>query len=86
MIEAGYPGFDAVAAFGLMAPTGTPRAIIDKIHQDHVKALAPADIRKKLSDVGMEVIASSPDEFAKALATERPQWEKLIKEAGIKPE
>jgi len=86
MIEAGYPGFDAVAAFGLMAPTGTPRAIIDKIHQDHVKALAPADIRKKLSDVGMEVIASSPEEFAKALAAERPQWEKLIKEAGIKPE
>ena len=84
MIEAGFPGFEAVAAFGLMAPTGTPQAIINKIHQDHVKALAPADIRKKLSDVGMEVIASSPAEFAAALNAERPQWEKLIKEAGIK--
>jgi tripartite-type tricarboxylate transporter receptor subunit TctC len=84
MIESGFPGFDAVAAFGLMAPTGTPKAIIDKIHQDHVKALAPADIRKKLGDVGMEVVASSPAEFAASLAAERPTWEKLIKEAGIK--
>jgi tripartite-type tricarboxylate transporter receptor subunit TctC len=84
MIEAGFPGFEAVAAFGLMAPTGVPQAIVDKIHQDQVKALAPADLRKKLADVGMEVIASSPAEFAKALAAERPQWEKLIKEAGIK--
>ena len=84
MIEAGFPGFEAVAAFGLMAPTGVPQPIIDKIHQDHVKALAPADLRKKLADVGMEVLATSPAQFAAALAAERPQWEKLIKEAGIK--
>jgi tripartite-type tricarboxylate transporter receptor subunit TctC len=84
MIEAGFPGFEAVAAFGLMAPAGTPQAVIDKIHRDHVKALSSPDVRKKLSDVGMEVIASSPAEFAAALATERPQWAKLIKETGIK--
>jgi tripartite-type tricarboxylate transporter receptor subunit TctC len=84
MIEAGFPGFEAVAAFGLMAPAGTPQAVINKVHLDHVKALAPADIRKRLSDIGMEVIASSPAEFAAALAAERPQWTKLIKEAGIK--
>ncbi len=73
MIEAGFPGFEAVAAFGLMTPTGTPQAVINKIHQDHVKALAPAEIRKRLSDVGMEVIASSPAEFAAALAAERDE-------------
>ena len=84
MIEAGFPGFEAVAAFGLMAPTGTPQAIISKIHQDQVKALASPELRKKLADVGMEVIASSPAEFAAALAAERPQWAKLIKETGIK--
>ena len=83
MIEAGFPGFEAVAAFGLMAPTGTPQPIIAKIHQDHVKALASPELRKRLADVGMEAIASSPAEFAAALAAERPQWEKLIKEAGI---
>lgn len=84
MIEAGFPGFEAVAAFGLMAPAGTPQAVIDKIHQDHMKALSSPEVRKKLSDVGMEVIASSPAEFAAALAAERPQWAKLIKETGIK--
>jgi tripartite-type tricarboxylate transporter receptor subunit TctC len=84
MIEAGFPGFEAVAAFGLMAPAGTPQPIIAKIHQDHVKALASPDLRKKLADVGMEVIASSPAEFAAALAAERPQWAKLIQETGIK--
>jgi tripartite-type tricarboxylate transporter receptor subunit TctC len=86
MIEAGFPGFEAAAAFGLMAPSGVPQPVVDKIYQDHVKVLAPADIRKKLSDVGMEVVASSPAAFAASLAAERPQWEKLIKEAGIKPE
>ena len=84
MIESGFPGFEAVAAFGLMAPTGTPQAIINKVHQDHVKALASPEIRKRLGDVGMEVIASSPAEFAAALAAEKPQWAKLIREAGIK--
>ena len=84
MIEAGFRGFEAVAAFGLMAPAGTPQAVIDKIHQDHVKTLSSPEVRKKLSDVGMEVIASSPTDFAAALAAERPQWAKLIKETGIK--
>ncbi len=84
MIESGFLGFDAVAAFGLMAPTGTPQPVISKIHQDHVKVLADPGIRKKLSDVGMEVIASSPAEFEAALAAERPRWAKLIKEIGIK--
>jgi tripartite-type tricarboxylate transporter receptor subunit TctC len=84
MIESGFPGFEAVASFGLMAPAGTPQAIIDKIHLEHVKALAPPELRKRLADVGMEVIASSPAEFAAALAAERPQWERLIREAGIR--
>ena len=68
---------------GEMAPTGTPPAIIEKIHQDSVKALAPPEVRKRLSDIGMEVIGNSPKEFAAAMAVERPQWAKVIKDAGI---
>jgi tripartite-type tricarboxylate transporter receptor subunit TctC len=83
MIESGYPGFESVLSIGLVAPAGTPLAIIEKIHQDSVKALAPAEVRKRLSDIGMEVIGSSPKEFAAAMATERPQWAKVIKDAGI---
>jgi tripartite-type tricarboxylate transporter receptor subunit TctC len=83
MIELGYPGFESVLSIGLMAPTGTPPAIIAKIHQDAVKALAPPEVRQRLKDIGMEVIGSSPAEFAAAIKAETPQWAKVIKDAGI---
>jgi tripartite-type tricarboxylate transporter receptor subunit TctC len=66
-----------------MAPTGTPPAIIEKLHQDAVKALAPPEVRKRLADIGMGVIAGSPAEFSAAIKAETPQWAKVIKEAGI---
>jgi len=83
MIEAGYPGFESILSIGLMAPKGTPPAIVEKIHQDTVKALAPPEVRKRLSDIGMEVIGNSPAEFAAAIKAETPQWAKVIKDAGI---
>jgi tripartite-type tricarboxylate transporter receptor subunit TctC len=85
MIEAGYPGFVSVLSMGLVAPAGTPPAIIEKIHQDMVKGLAAPEVRKKLSNIGMEVIGDTPAEFAATMAAERPQWAKVIKDAGIKP-
>jgi len=85
MIEAGYPGFVSILSIGLMAPAGTSPAIINKIHQDSVKALSTPDIRKRLSDIGMEVIGNSPAEFAAAITAETPQWAKVIKDAGIAP-
>jgi tripartite-type tricarboxylate transporter receptor subunit TctC len=83
MIESGYPGFVSVLSIGLMAPAGTPPAIIERLHQDAVKVLAMPDVRKKLSTVGMEVIGNSPAEFAAAIKAETPQWAKVIKDAGI---
>lgn len=85
MIEAGFPGFVSILSIGLMAPAGTSPAIIDKIHQDTLKVLLLADVRAKLSDIGMEVIGNSPAEFAAAIKTETPQWAKVIKDAAIKP-
>ena len=85
MIEAGYPGFVSVLSMGLMAPAGTSPAIVDKIRQDCVKVLAMPDVREKLANIGMEVVGSSPAEFAATMAAERPQWAKVIQEAGIKP-
>lgn len=85
MSEAGYPGFVSVLSMGLMAPSGTPSAIVEAIHQSSVKALSSADVRGKLNAIGMEVVNNSPKEFAAGIAAERPQWAKIIKEAGIKP-
>jgi tripartite-type tricarboxylate transporter receptor subunit TctC len=84
MIEAGYPDFVSILSIGLMAPAGTSPAIIEKIHRDTVKVLALPEVRKKLSDIGMEVIGNSPAEFAAAIRTETPQWAKVIKDAEIK--
>ena len=85
MIEAGYPGFESVLSIGLMAPAGTPPAIIENIHQASVKALSTPEVRKRLSDIGMEVIGNTPAEFAAALKAEAPLWAKVIKDAGIAP-
>jgi tripartite-type tricarboxylate transporter receptor subunit TctC len=84
MDELGYPGFEAVPWFGLLAPAGTPPAIIEKIHREAVRVLAMPDVRKRLEDLGLDVIGSSPAEFGALIAKEIPEWGKVIKEAGIK--
>jgi tripartite-type tricarboxylate transporter receptor subunit TctC len=84
MIESGFPGFVSVLSIGLMAPTGTPPAVIEKIHKDSVATLSLPEVRKRLGDVGMDVIAGSPSEFAAAIKAETPQWAKVIKDAGIR--
>jgi tripartite-type tricarboxylate transporter receptor subunit TctC len=84
MAESGYPGFEAVPWFGLMAPAGTPQAIIDKVHAETIKVLAMPDVRKKFADLGLDIIGNSPAQFAAAIKTETPQWAKVIKDAGIK--
>ena len=67
MIEAGYPGFVSVLSIGLMAPAGTPPAIVEQIHQASVKALSTPGVRGKLDAIGMEVVNNSPKEFAAAI-------------------
>ncbi len=84
MAESGYPGFEAVPWFGLMAPAGTPPAIIAKLHDEAVKILGEPDVRTKLNELGLDIIADTPEEFAAAIATETPQWAKVIKAAGIR--
>jgi tripartite-type tricarboxylate transporter receptor subunit TctC len=86
MIEAGFPGFDSTAWFGLMAPAGTPPDIIDKLHRESVRILALPDVRKRFDELGIEVIGNTPAEFAAVIAAETPQWAKVIRDAGIKPE
>jgi tripartite-type tricarboxylate transporter receptor subunit TctC len=84
MAESGYPGFEAVPWFGLMAPAGTPRAIIDKLHRETAKVLAMPDVRKRLDELGLDLIGGSPEEFAAVIKAETPQWAKVIREAGIR--
>jgi tripartite-type tricarboxylate transporter receptor subunit TctC len=84
MAESGFPGFEAVPWFGLMAPAGTPAAIIDKLHRETVRVLALPDVRRRLEELGLDVIGSSPAELAAVIKSETPHWAKMIREAGIK--
>ena len=83
MIEMGYPDFDVVPWFGLMAPAGTPKEVTDKIYAETMKVLAQPDVRKQLADLGIDVIGGTSAEFATAITTETAQWAKLIKAMGI---
>jgi tripartite-type tricarboxylate transporter receptor subunit TctC len=84
--ESGYPGFEVTNWHGLLAPARSPATIVRKLHLETVKALALPDLRAKLSDLGLEPIGNSPDEFAVAIKSEIPKWAKVIKNSGIKPD
>jgi tripartite-type tricarboxylate transporter receptor subunit TctC len=84
MAELGYPGFEAVPWFGLMAPAGTPQAAIDKVHRETARALAQGDVRRRMAELGVDLIGNTPAEFAAVIKAEIPQWAAVIKGAGIK--
>ena len=84
--ESGVRGFEVTLWGGLLAPAGTPATVVRKLHLEIVTALAQPDLRAKFADLGLETIGNSPDEFAAAIKSESPQWAKVIKEAGIKPD
>lgn len=83
MAEAGYPTFEAVAWFGVLAPKGTPQPVIARLNDEFGKALAAPDIRQKLTDMGAQVSPGTPEEFGQFLAAEVAKWEPVVQRAGI---
>jgi tripartite-type tricarboxylate transporter receptor subunit TctC len=84
MAESGYPGFEAVPWFGLLAPAGTPPAVVEKIYRETARCLAMPQLRAQLERLGLDVIGNTPAEFAAVIKSEIPQWAVVIKSAGIK--
>ena len=84
--EAGVPGYESLQWYGLLAPAGTSREIIAKLHKEAAAALRTRDVAARLTADGGEVVASAPEEFAAYLRSETDKWQKLVKAAGIKPE
>ena len=76
------PGFGTTPWYGIFAPGGTPKAIVDRIHAETLKALNAKDLQDKLALQGAEVFSSTPDEFAALLKAELPKWAKIVKESG----
>jgi tripartite-type tricarboxylate transporter receptor subunit TctC len=81
--EAGFPGIASSVWFGLLAPAGTPKAIVDKINRDAVAILKTPEARGALLSQGAEPVPSTPEEFGAFLEAEIAKWSKVIKAAGI---
>ncbi len=84
MAEAGVPGFDFAAWTGYLAPAGTPRDVIAKLHTDIVRTLNAPDVREKMLTLGFELVGNSPEEFAALIRNDIARFGKLVKAAGIK--
>ena len=84
--ESGLPGFEAASWFGMLAPAGTPPAVINKIQADIAAALSTADSKKYFEGSGYAGIANKPEEFGELIRSDMAKWEKVVRAAGIKPE
>jgi tripartite-type tricarboxylate transporter receptor subunit TctC len=80
------PGYVGDAWHGLLAPAGTPQAIVDKIAADTAKVLAMPDVKAKLAAIGLETVGNSPAEFAAIVRNDHQKWGKVIRDANIKLE
>ncbi len=86
MIEAGLPGFEVTAWFGLLVPTGTPLAVISKINTDAIRVLGMADIKERFQSQAAEIVGNKPEEFGAFIQAEIAKWAKVIKQSGAKAE
>jgi tripartite-type tricarboxylate transporter receptor subunit TctC len=82
--ETGVKGYEAGSWYGLSAPAGTPKPIIDRLHAETLKVMALPDIKERLFKAGFEVVTSTPEEFAAFTKSEIQKWGKLVKATGLK--
>ena len=82
--ESGFKGFEATSWFALLAPAGTPQAIVDKVRDEAFKVLADPEMMKKFAALGLQPVGSTSQETHDALARDIPKWTQVVKEAGIK--
>ena len=81
---AALPGFDAVTWYAVLAPAGTPGAIITKLNAEFLRALRATDMQERLASQGVESIGSTPDQLAAHIRSELPKWAKVVKAAGVR--
>jgi tripartite-type tricarboxylate transporter receptor subunit TctC len=82
--ESGVPGYEAVQWFGIAAPAGTPREVVQRLNAEIKAILAMPDVQKRFVELGFDVVGDSPDEFAQFLRAENAKWKKIAEIAGTK--
>jgi tripartite-type tricarboxylate transporter receptor subunit TctC len=84
--QAGLPGFEAVLHYGIVAPAGTPRPVIDKLNAAMRTALASPDVQARIDTDGAEVFASTPEQYAADIDREETKWSDIVRRSGAKAE
>jgi tripartite-type tricarboxylate transporter receptor subunit TctC len=84
--ESGYSGYEVVQWFGIAAPAGTPRVLVDKLREEVVRILAMDDTKAVLTRQGLEGVGSTPEEFGAYIRSELAKWSRAFKELGLQAE
>jgi tripartite-type tricarboxylate transporter receptor subunit TctC len=84
VMEAGVPDFEAYVWMGLLAPKGTPPAIVERLNREVLAVLAEDDVRKYMATAGIEIVGSTPSEFGTFFRHEKDLWAKVIRDTGAK--
>jgi tripartite-type tricarboxylate transporter receptor subunit TctC len=84
--QSGLPGFEAVQYYGLAAPAGTPRPIVERLNKELQSILKSDDIKKRMLDLGSEPTPGTPDDYAANILREEGKWAALVKKLGLKIE
>jgi tripartite-type tricarboxylate transporter receptor subunit TctC len=83
LAEAGMPGFEAIEWIGLVAPAGTPAVVAGRVHQALLKALAGAEVKERIVNLGADPVGNTPEAFSAFIKKEIAAWSKVIREVGI---
>jgi len=86
MEEAGLPNFEVSSTFGILAPAGTPKAIIERLNGEIAKVVQLPDVKERFLQLGAFAMSTTPEEAARRIRSEIAMWAKVIDEANIKPD
>ena len=84
--ESGYTGFQVDNMYGVLAPHGTPPEVVKKLHADILRVLQQPEVRKALEAASIDILANTPEEFARYIEAEYTKWAQLLKASGTRVE
>lgn len=84
MIEAGVADYEATSWYGLLAPAGTPRAIVERLNAETVHVLRMNEVRERLIGQGLDPVGDTPQELAARISGEIVKWSRVVKASGLK--
>ena len=84
VIESGIPGFEVISWYGIVTRSGTPAAVVQKLHRDMVEALGAEDVKAKLAGLGLEPVGNTPEQFDALIKAEGRKWSDIVRRANIK--